>query len=114
MEGSAKGDGLASSDDGASLRALLPPLSEGEAAGKALRQRRVFLRRGYAYVPKDDLVSIVANQVRMHLSKPKRSRGLERSGREERMERMRRKKLTDLEREEEDEAKKDAPRTLWE
>ena len=34
-----------------------------------VRQRRVYLRRGFAYVPQSDLVSIVANQVRMHLSK---------------------------------------------
>lgn len=34
-----------------------------------VRQRRVYLARGYAYVPASDLVSIVANQVRMHLSK---------------------------------------------
>jgi DNA primase large subunit len=34
-----------------------------------VRQRRVYLHRGFAYVPASDLVSIVANQVRMHLSK---------------------------------------------
>ena len=52
-------------------------------------------------------------RVRMHLSKPKRSRGLQRSGREERMERMRRKKLSDLEREAEDEAKEKAKDLAW-
>ena len=55
----------------------------------------------------------LVKRVRMHLSKPKRSRGLQRSGREERMERMRRKKLTDLEREEEDEAKEKAKDLAW-
>ena len=34
-----------------------------------VRQRRVYLEGGFAYVPASDLVSIVANQVRMHLSK---------------------------------------------
>ena len=34
-----------------------------------VRQRRVYLEAGFAYVPASDLVSIVANQVRMHLSK---------------------------------------------
>ena len=34
-----------------------------------VRQRRVFLRGGSAFVPESDLVSIVSNQVRMHLSK---------------------------------------------
>ena len=34
-----------------------------------VRQRKTLLRGGYAYVPAPDLVSIVANQVRMHLSK---------------------------------------------
>ncbi len=55
----------------------------------------------------------LVKRVRMHLSKPKRSRGLQRSGREERMERMRRKKLTDLEREAEDEAKEKAKDLAW-
>ena len=64
---------------------------------------------GYPEKIKEALVK----RVRMHLSKPKRSRGLARSGREERMERMRRKKLTDLEREEEDEAKEKAKDLAW-
>ena len=64
---------------------------------------------GYAEKIKEALVK----RVRMHMSKPKRSRGLQRSGREERMERMRRKKLTDLEREEEDEAKEKAKDLAW-
>ena len=34
-----------------------------------IRQRRVFLRAGYAYVPQSDLVSIVATRVRAFLSK---------------------------------------------
>ena len=34
-----------------------------------VRQRKTLLRGGYAYVPAPDLVSIVANQVRMRLSK---------------------------------------------
>ena len=34
-----------------------------------VRQRRVYLEAGFAYVPASDLVSIVANQFRMHLSK---------------------------------------------
>jgi len=34
-----------------------------------VRQRRVLVRGGNAYVPEADLVSIVSNQVRMHLSK---------------------------------------------
>ena len=34
-----------------------------------VRQRRVYLEGGFAYVPASDLVSIVANQFRMHLSK---------------------------------------------
>ena len=55
----------------------------------------------------------MVKRVRMHLSKPKRSRGLQRSGREERMERMRRKKLSDLEREAEDEAKEKAKDLAW-
>ena len=64
---------------------------------------------GYPEKIKEALVK----RVRMHLSKPKRSRGLQRSGREERMERMRRKKLSDLEREEEDEAKEKAKDLAW-
>jgi DNA primase large subunit len=34
-----------------------------------IRQRRVFVRAGFAYVPQTDLVSIVATRVRAHLSK---------------------------------------------
>jgi len=34
-----------------------------------VRQRRVFCRAGFAYVPQTDLVSIVATRVRAHLSK---------------------------------------------
>lgn len=34
-----------------------------------IRQRRVYLRAGYAYVPQSDLVSIVATRVRAFLSK---------------------------------------------
>ena len=64
---------------------------------------------GYAEKIKEALVK----RVRMHMSKPKRSRGLQRSGREERMERMRRKKLSDLEREAEDEAKEKAIDLAW-
>ena len=34
-----------------------------------IRQRRVFVKAGFAYVPQSDLVSIVATRVRAHLSK---------------------------------------------
>ena len=34
-----------------------------------IRQRRVYVRAGFAYVPQTDLVSIVATRVRAHLSK---------------------------------------------
>ena len=83
--------------------------SSGEEPDRQARMARIDgedphrLRRSEALV----------KRVRMHLSKPKRSRGLQRSGREERMERMRRKKLTDLEREAEDEAKEKAKDLAW-
>jgi len=34
-----------------------------------VRQRRVFIRKGYAYVPSSDLVSIISTRMRAHLSK---------------------------------------------
>lgn len=33
-----------------------------------VRQRRVYLQAGYAYIPNDELVSIVAAMFRSHLS----------------------------------------------
>ncbi len=40
-----------------------------EEVSDLIRQRRVYLQAGYAYVPQSDLVSIVATRVRAFLSK---------------------------------------------
>jgi hypothetical protein len=50
-------------------RALMVPQVRFEEVVDLIRQRRVYLRAGYAYVPQTDLVSIIATRVRAFLSK---------------------------------------------